>query len=379
MNLTNLPDVTFAQKDVETILNDMITGYENAYYEQTGEQITLYPGDKIRIFLYTQALREFQLRELINVSGRQNLLKYASGDYLENLGAFWDVERSDASYATVTEQFNLSAPQNTIRTIPKGTRASTSSGLYFAVTEDIDVPVGSTSITAVLTCTTSGTAGNGFIAGQINILTDPLPWIASVTNIDKSQGGADKEDDDDLRDEIRQAPEAYSVAGPSGAYEYFAKKYNQSIIDVKVSTPSPGIVDIRVLLTDGEIPTDTFLQGLKNYLSDKTKRPLTDNVQTNAPEVINYDINLVYYISNDDSTSASTIQTNVNIAIQEYKLWQKSRIGRDINIDELKIRIKNAGAKRSVVTNPVYTALTETQIAIASSNISVTYGGLEDD
>jgi len=46
MDLTNLPDVTFAQKDIETILNDMITGYENAYYEETGEKITLYPGDK---------------------------------------------------------------------------------------------------------------------------------------------------------------------------------------------------------------------------------------------------------------------------------------------------------------------------------------------
>jgi len=106
---------------------------------------------------------------------------------------------------------------------------------------------------------------------------------------------------------------------------------------------------------------------------------LTDNVQTNAPDTVNYDINLVYYISTDDSTSASTIQANVNTAIQDYILWQKSKIGRDINSDELKTRIKNAGAKRSVITSPVYTALTDTKIAISSTNISVTYGGLEDD
>lgn len=379
MDLASLPDVTFAQKDATTILNDMITDYENAYYEQTGQQITLYPGDPIRIFLYSQSLKEFQLRQLIDFSAKQNLLKYSIGDYLVNLGAFWDVEKSGASYATVTEQFNLSAPQATIQTIPKGIRASTPSGIYFATTEDIEVPAGTSSITAVIKCTTSGTAGNDFIPGQINILSDPLPWISSVTNIDTSQGGADEEDDDSFREDIHEAPEGYSVAGPEGGYKYWAKKYNQSITDVKVDSPSPGTVDIRVLLKSGEIPTDTFLQGLYDFLSDKEKRPLTDKVVTGAPDIINYDISLTYYILKDNADTATTIQTNVNKAVQDYILWQKSKIGRSINVDELSSRIKSAGAKRSVITSPIYTALTDTQVGIASANITVNYGGLEDD
>lgn len=379
MNLANLPDVTFAQKDAETILNDMITGYQNAYYEQTGEQITLYPGDKIRIFLYSQALREFQLRQLIDFSAKQNLLKYSSGDYLDNLGAFSYTERSKASYATVSEKFNLSKPQSIIQTIPKGTRASTSSGIYFEITEDIEVPAGYTSITAVLKCTKSGVIGNGFVPGQINILVDPLPWIESITNIDTSQGGSDIEDDDSFRENIHEAPEGYSVAGPEGAYKYFAKKYNQSIIDVRVDSSNPGTVDIRILLTNGEIPTLTFLQGLSDYLSDKTRRPLTDHVIVSAPDIVNYDITLTYYISDDNSDTATTIKSNVDKAVQDYILWQKSKIGRSINVDELLTRIKNAGAKRSVIVSPTYTALTNNQIAIASANVTVTYGGIEDD
>ncbi|WPC41220.1 hypothetical protein [Clostridium sp. JS66] len=58
MDLKNLPDISFANKDVETILNDNISEYEKAYYAQTGQQITLYHGDKIRIFLYGQAIKE---------------------------------------------------------------------------------------------------------------------------------------------------------------------------------------------------------------------------------------------------------------------------------------------------------------------------------
>lgn len=378
LDLNNLPDVEFASKDINTILNDMISGYETAYLAQTGQSKTLYSGDPIRIWLYSQALREFQLRQLIDSSAKQNLLKYATGDYLDNKGAPW-VERLAATKATVTEKFTLSAPQTSIVTIPSGTRVNPGNDIYFQTTADINIPIGMTEISATLECSTAGTAGNDFTPGQINILVDPLPWITSVTNTDTSKGGTDIEDDESFRDRIRLAPESFSVAGPSGAYEFFAKQYSSSISDIRVSSPSAGAVDIRVLLENGGIPDSTFLTALKDYLSDKTKRPLTDNVTVNAPTVVNYDITLTYYILSDNSATAATIQTNVSQAVQDYILWQKSKIGRDINVDELTARIKSAGAKRAIITSPVYTALTDIQVAIASANVTATYGGLEDD
>lgn len=380
MSLSTLPDVTFVQSDIDTILKNMINDYEEAHYEQTGEKITLYPGDKVRIFLYTQALREFQLRQLIDFSAKQNLLKYSSGGYLDNLAAFSDTERLQPAYATVTEKFNLSVPQDIIQTIPKGTRVvNPNRRVYFITTEDIEVPAGETSVTATIKCVTSGIIGTGFIAGQLNVLVDPLPWIESVANIDTSQGGADLESDDRFRERTWQAPEGFSVAGPSGAYEYFAKEYNQLVSDVKVSSPSPGVVDVRTLLIDGEIPTATLLQEIEVYLSDKKRRPLTDNVSVNAPEIVNYDITLTYYILTSNATTAATIQNNVNQSYKDYITWQKSKIGRDINPSELISRIISAGAKRVVLTKPDYMEVTNIQVAIASQNIAVNYGGLEDD
>ena len=378
-DLNNLPDVEFASKDINTILSDMISGYEEAYYEQTGVQKTLYPGDPIRIFLYAQALREFQLRALIDFSAKQNLLKYSSGYYLDSLAASRGVERLQASKATVTIKFILSTTQPVIVTIPKSTRVSPGGDIYFQTTENIEIPAGTPNIDAILECVDAESSGNDFTPGQINILVDPLPWISSVTNMDTSQGGSDAEDDDSFRERIRLAPEGYSVAGPTGAYEYLAKQYNSSISDVKVSSPSAGTVDIRVLLQNGVIPDSTFLTGLKDYLSDKSRRPLTDNVTVNAPDTVSYDITLTYYILTENAAASTTIQANVNQAVQDYITWQKSKIGRDINPSELISMIMAAGARRVNLTNPTYTVVNDTQIAVASVNVAVTYGGLEDD
>jgi phage-related baseplate assembly protein len=87
---------------------------------------------------------------------------------------------------------------------------------------------------------------------------------------------------------------------------------------------------------------------------------------------------LTYYISKDNAAFATSIQSAVNAAVADYNIWQKSKIGRDINPSELNSRIQQAGAKRAVITSPVYTVVLEAQLAI-SGTITVTYGGLEDE
>ncbi len=64
--------------------------------------------------------------------------------------------------------------------------------------------------------------------------------------------------------------------------------------------------------------------------------------------------------------------------MEEYKLWQQSRIGRDIDLGELVSRIRIAGAKRVEVNSTSYIKLTENQVARLASE-SIVYGGLEDD
>ena len=75
---------------------------------------------------------------------------------------------------------------------------------------------------------------------------------------------------------------------------------------------------------------------------------------------------------------AVTIQSDVNQAITDYIQWQR-HIGRDINPSKLISMIMAAGAKRVVVTYPVYTVVASTKVPTLSSDPTITYGGLEND
>lgn len=373
-----LPDINFVEKDIETILADAIATYEQAYFEATGERKTLAQGDPIRIWIYTQALKLYGAYQLIDYTGKQNLLKYSSGDILENIGARVGVTRLDAKAAVVTQRFTLSAIQGSAVAIPQGTRTSPGNNIYFATKEYAEIPAGQLSVDVVSECTETGENGNGFITGQINVLVDPIAFVASTSNTDTSQGGADKESDESLRERIFLKPDSFSVAGPEDAYIYFTREANQSITDAVAYSPSPGVVDIRFILENGEIPEPAIISEVDSYLSAETRRPLTDNVIVAAPELVSYDITLTYYIKTSDANRAASIQTAVAAAIDAYKLWQKTKIGRDVNPDELLARIKAAGAKRAVIVAPVFNALTRTQIA-SEGTVTVTYGGLEDE
>lgn len=373
----NLPDINFVDKDIETLLRDMISEYEQAYYDATGENKTLAEGDPIRIWIYAQALRLYGAYQLIDYSAKQNLLKYSAGNILDHLGARVGVTRLPSSYAVATQKFTLSAIQSNPVAIPEGTRVSVGS-IFFVTTEYAEIPAGDLSVETEVKCLESGTVGNGFTPGEINTLVDPIPFVESTENTDTSQGGADTESDESFRERIFLRPESFSTAGPREAYIYFVKEYSSNIADVSVASPSPGVVDIRFILQNGELPDTGIINSVLDYISEDKRRPLTDNVTADAPEVVNYDINITYYIKTSDGSFASNIQAAVDQAVAEYQLWQKTKIGRDVNPSELIHRVLEAGAKRAEVTAPVFTALTDTQVAKAL-NVTVNYGGLEDE
>jgi phage-related baseplate assembly protein len=376
--LNNLTDIDFVDTDVETLLADLIDDYETEYQNETGESKTLSKGDPVRILLYANAARIYAIIQSINNAAKQNLLKYAAGDYLDQLAARVEVTREAASPATAIVHFTLSAAQSSAIPIPAGIRVA-AGDVYFTTTEYNEIAAGKTSIDMVVTCTETGIDGNGYAPGQINTLVDPIQYVASVLNSDTSAGGTDEEDDDSLRERVYLRPESFSVAGPSGAYEYFAKEYSAEIADVKVlqSETNDGEVDVYIIKDDGTTPKE-MVTGLQTYLSADNLRPLTDKVVVQPPAQVSYDIDLTYYIKSTDSDTAENIQNAVNEAIHNYEAWQCSKIGRDINPDYLRYLIGAAGAKRVVIHSPDFTVLSDSQVALLGKE-TITYGGTEDE
>lgn len=372
MNLNGLPPVIFVPKDPKEAESKLIKGWEK------GGGKPLYPADPRRLFFKTVADADVRLSAQLDYAAKMNLLPYAKGEFLDHLGYLLGVTRLTASASTTTEKFTLSAAQPGAVVIPPGTRVTKQgTSIYFATRSAAVIPAGTPEINVLVDCTEAGTVGDGFLPGELDTLVDPLPWIASVSNLTATVGGANIEDDEAYRERIHIAPEKFSTAGPTGAYEYWAKTAQTDIIDVSIYSPNPGQVEILPLLAGGLIPNEAVLTRVYDTLNSDTIRPLTDQVIVSAPIVENYDISLTWWIYTKDLPFQATIAAAVETAVDEWILWQKSKIGRDINVSELIERIKQVGVKRVEVVSPEFTKILPTKLAVAQDK-TIKFGGDED-
>lgn len=378
--IKSLPDISFIDnKDIDQVRQEMVADYESFISEATGQTVTLERSSVHRMELYAAAAQIYQAMQYIDRQGKQSILKYSYSDFLDNLAIFKGVTRNPATPATTTLRFTLSAVRDTATGIPQGTRVSTAGAIYFATDVYAEIPAGSTTVDVPATCTVAGTDGNGFAAGELATIVDPIPYVASVTNTTATEGGAEIESDDDLAERVFLAPGAYSTAGPEDGYLYHAKAYSAAIGDVvATSNQAAGTVDIVFIMADGSTPGEEMIEGLEGYLQGKTIRPMTDLVRVAAPQEVTYTINLTYYINRSDSAKAVTIQAAVAQAVADYQTWQRA-IGRDINPSQLVRMVMDAGAKRVTVTAPTYTAVDATKVSALQGDAVISYGGLEDD
>lgn len=378
-SIKNLPDISFIEnKTLTDIQSEMIRSFQNHFKDITGREIRLARADPYRIMMLAASSVIYQCFQAVDKAGKMNFLKYSYGDYLKHLAAFKNISAKEPQAAKVKVRWYLEEAREQATAIPNGSRVTADNEIYFESTEYKEIPIGQTYIDIVMTCTTTGSDGNGFIPGEINIDVDETPFIDRVENIETSTGGEDVESDDSIKERTFLAPSSYSVAGPEDAYIYWAKQYDSEVGDVYPYSPAAGVVNIRVLLSDGSLPGETLLIELKEYLSQKDKRPLTDNVVVEAPEQVGYNIIGMYYINRSDKDRALQIQGLVSAALSEYKTWQSNKIGRDINPDELIAYLKKADVKRVVLTEPEYRVLSNIEVA-SLETVSLKYGGIEDD
>lgn len=369
-----LSEILFASKDAASIEREIINTYELL------TDRTLARGDPVRLFLEAIALAFIQQRNIIDFTGKMNLLPYATGDYLDHIGSMLNVTRLAASNAVTTIEFTLSEIQANNIIIPEGTRISADGEILFATNEALIISSGSLTGQVKATCTAAGVIGNGYLPGQLKRLTDIFPYEISCVNITESAGGSEIESDENFRERIQIAPESFTTAGSVGAYTYYARTANSNIGDVIVEGPpvtQPGHVNIYPLMNDGSLPPDEILNQVLEMCNADDIRPDTDYVHVLSPVEVEYELNVRYFIDRDNASSASYISSQIESAIAEWITWQHSKLGRDINPDELNYRIIKAGAKRCQITLPVFTVLQGYEIGKCTSS-EISFGGLED-
>lgn len=370
--IKNLPDINFARADPTELEQAVISAVETILERK------LERADPLRLVILSLVNVIIIQRLLIDFAAKQNLLAYATGDYLDHLGALVGVYRLPASSAITTCEVTLSAARAVTTIIKKGTRFTADNQIFFALDDDVIFTAGETVKTCAATCTITGAAGNGFAVGELSKIVDPQAFLLSITNTTATEGGVDVESDDSLRERIRIAPEKFSVAGSSGAYVYHAKTVSALVSDVTIYSPTPGVVNVYILLQGGQIPGEEILAEINDYLSGDTIRPLTDKVNVLPAQIEPFDISLDYYINREDATLATEIISSAEKAVADFVTWQEEKIGRDINPSELTARLMAAGVKRIVIRSPQFQVLDNFSVAQVG-NITANFAGIEDD
>lgn len=372
MSRFNLPDINFLEKSPEDIERDMLFFVE----EETG--LTLSNADPRRKFLQSLVAFVTLERNKLDYGLKQNLLAYAEDEFLDHKGVDVNTPRLGDDAAVTTMEFVLEEARVSTLVIESGTLFLVGEDTFFETTVPAVVPVGQHIVQVRAKCTETGDKGNGYLPGEITNLVRPLPWVKSVRNITVSSGGVDVEDNDAYAERIRLAPESFSTAGPEGAYEYWAKKASQRIVDVKVLSPSDGVIDIRILMENGDLPTEEDLNKVLSICSNKTVRPLTDKVTAGPPDVIDYGIDVEYWILETNAAILNVTQSRIEKAVADFQLWQSEKMGRDVDLSELIVMMKAAGAHRITVNSPMYAVVEKHQVAKANM-VNVVFGGLTDE
>jgi phage-related baseplate assembly protein len=369
--IPSLPPPVFVKNadglDPNLILADMIAEFEAA----SGR--TLQPAQVERLLINLYAYRESLVRNAIQYAAEQNLLAFASFPMLDYLGQVLSVNRLASQPAVTTLQFTLTGALTVPFTIPAGTLAGTSDGLFgFATSATIIIAAGATIASVAAAATAPGAGANGYLPGQINVQLNPNALIASVSNTSTTTGGSAPETDDHLRTRIQAAPNQFSVAGPIGAYRFFAIGADPSIADAQIVSPAPGSVNVYLLTgpvtqqpspapNSAGVANSALLAKVAAMLNADTIRPLTDTVNVLAVTEVDYQITATVTLYSDADPTATIMAATT--AVQELALELAAKIQRDIVPSQIIAALSVVGVYGVTLSSPTLTPLTAGQWA----------------
>ena len=155
---------------------------------------------------------------------------------------------------------------------------------------------------------------------------------------------------------------------------------NAKTVKIKISRDMRGTVKIVPICAGGELPSEEVLADVLAACSADDVRPLTDRVIVEAPSVVYYDIDLVYYTTRANESEVVQNIEGSDGAINRYVYWQGSNLDQDINPDYLRKLIlapdwgeELTGATRVEITAPKFTELDSTTVAKFSGKLTVSH------
>jgi len=280
-------------------------------------------GDDVMLVLRAFSYRELQLRGLFNILAKGFFLSTASVNDLDNLAeTLYGLYRLSGAKPYADMEFSLTSELPYDVLIPKGFELTDTTGSHFAkLLDDVVIKAGGISAKGVIELQEE--IASSSVKTEIQV--SPLPYV-QVKQLSDFVNGSNPESDEDFKERIRVSFANKSTAGSALTYKAFALSADERIEEVKVLSPSAGVVDVVYYSSEAD---EIMQERIENTLNADDVRPLTDLVQVKkANEVV---MNIEGEITLKSRVDTSSVYVN---AIDSLKTLTFS-IGENVSIAKI--------------------------------------------
>lgn len=184
------------------------------------------------------------------------------------------------------------------------------------------------------------------------------------------------ESDTALRLRAQAAFEGLSVAGPTAAYEYFAKSVSGKVADAKATSPSPAVVVVSVLSTQGDGTASTeLLNNVRNALNAEHIRPVGDRLTVQSATIIHYQINARLYFYPGPESEPILLAAQKSL---ESWLSEQGKIGRDIARSAIMAVLHVQGVQRVELLEPANDIVIDDTQSAQCDSFTINIGGTDE-
>lgn len=180
------------------------------------------------------------------------------------------------------------------------------------------------------------------------------------------------ESDTSLRLRAQRAYDGLSVAGPSGAYEYFARSASGLVRDARAISPSPACVTVSILSTEGDgTATEALLNTVRAVLNAEDTRPVADRLTVQSASIVTWRLNANVLLPRPG------IEPILAAAESSFRKWlaEQGLIGQDVALSAIAAALHVHGVQRVEIIEPTQNmAISDIQAARCES-FTISEGG----
>lgn len=195
-----------------------------------------------------------------------------------------------------------------------------------------------------------------FVAYAVGAALDHLGALVGLARLEitpantATGAAAVMESDDDYRQRIVLAPEAFSTAGPELAYVALAKGASGDVLDASAISPAPGEVLVSILSRTGDgTASAELVAAVLASTSASAKRPLGDAVTVQSARIRKFAIHAqLYTFAGPD---LSVVLASAQAKLTTY-LTENRKLGRTITRSGITAALTVAGVHRVVLVTP---------------------------